>query len=49
MHLIDNVFTYQYSSDGSRRIAVGPTADRMIFAGVFINVGSQKDDSDKYE
>lgn len=46
---INNVFTYQYSSDGSNRIAVGPTADRMFFAGVFINVGSQRDDSDKYE
>ncbi len=46
---INNVFSYQYSSDGSNRIAVGPTADRMIFAGVFINVGSQRDDADKYE
>ena len=45
---IDNVFTYNYSSDGSNRIAVGPTAARMIFVGVFINIGSQKDDSDKY-
>ena len=45
---IDNVFTYNYSSDGSNRIAVGPTAARMIFAGMFINIGSQKDDSDKY-
>ena len=45
---IDNVFSYHYSSDGSNRISVGPTAARMIFAGVFINIGSQKDDSDKY-
>ena len=45
---IDNVFTYNYSSDGSNRIAVGPTAARTIFAGVFINIGSQRDDSDKY-
>lgn len=46
---IDNVFTYNYSSDGSNRIAVGPTSSRMIFAGVFINIGTQKDDSDKYK
>ncbi len=45
---IHNVFTYNYSSDGSHRIAVGPTADRMFFVGVFINIGSQEDDSDKY-
>ena len=45
---INNVFSYNYSSDGSNRYAVGPTADRMIFAGIFINIGSQKDDSDKY-
>jgi len=45
---VDNVFTYNYSSDGSHRYAVGPTAARMLFAGVFINIGSQADDSDKY-
>ena len=45
---IDNVFSYNYSSDGSNRIAVGPTAERMFFAGMFINIGSQKDDSDKF-
>ena len=43
---IDNVYTYRYSSDGTNRIAVGPTASRTIFAGVFINIGSQKDDSE---
>ncbi|MBK8586550.1 MAG: TonB-dependent receptor [Bacteroidetes bacterium] len=43
-----NVFTYNYSSDGSNRMAVGPTADRFFFIGMFINIGSQKDDSDKY-
>jgi hypothetical protein len=46
---IDNVFTYRYSSDGSHRTSVGPTSDRVFFAGVFINIGSQRDDSDKYE
>ncbi len=45
---VNNVFTYNYSSDGSHRYAVGPTAARMLFAGVFINIGSQQDDSDKY-
>jgi vitamin B12 transporter len=45
---VKNVFTYNYSSDGTHRIAVGPTSDRVFFAGVFINIGSQSDDSDKY-
>lgn len=45
---IHNVFSYNYSSDGSRRIAIGPTSDRVIFAGVFINIGSSADDSDKF-
>ena len=45
---IDNVFSYNYSSDGSNRIAVGPTSERMFFAGIFINIGSQKDDADKF-
>jgi len=30
-------------------MAVGPTADRFYFAAVFINIGSERDDSDKYE
>ncbi len=46
---IKNVYSYNYSSDGTNRIAVGPTADRFFFAGVFINIGSETDDSDKYE
>jgi hypothetical protein len=45
---INNVFTYRYSADGSRRSEVGPTSARFIFIGCFINIGSQKDDSDKY-
>jgi hypothetical protein len=45
---IKNVFTYNYSPDGSRRREVGPTSDRFFFLGAFINIGSQKDDSDKY-
>ena len=45
---IDNVYSYNYSPDGARRLAVGPTSDRVFFAGVFINIGSQSDDSDKY-
>lgn len=45
---VKNVFTYNYSSDGSRRIAVGPTAARFFFVGMFVNIGSQKDDSDKF-
>ncbi|MCX6290644.1 MAG: TonB-dependent receptor [Bacteroidetes bacterium] len=45
---IDQVFTYRYSHDGSRREAIGPAATRTFFAAIFINIGSQKDDSDKY-
>jgi len=45
---INNVFTYHYSSDGTRRTEVGPTSTRFIFIGTFINIGSRKDDSDKY-
>lgn len=45
---IKNVFTYNYSSDGSHRYEVGAPSPRFFFFGVFINVGSQKDDSDKY-
>jgi vitamin B12 transporter len=45
---IENVFTYNYSADGSRRMAVGPTADRFFFLGLFMNIGSQTDDADKY-
>ena len=45
---INNVFSYRYSSDGTRREAVGPTAPRFVFVAMFINIGSQKDDSDKY-
>ncbi len=45
---IDNVFTYRYSSDGARRAEVVPTSTRFIFIGTFINIGSRKDDSDKY-
>lgn len=46
---IENVYTYTYSNDGSHRIAVGPTSRRMIFGAVFITIGSQRDDSDKFE
>jgi hypothetical protein len=45
---VKNVYSYNYSSDGSRRTEVGPTAPRFFFAGVFINIGSQTDDSDKF-
>lgn len=45
---VENVFAYRYSADGLRRIAVGPTANRFFFAAVFINIGSGKDDSEKY-
>jgi len=45
---LDQVFTYLYSADGTHRRAVGPTADRMFFVGLFINLGSERDDSDKY-
>jgi len=39
----DNVFTYNYSSDGLRRNAIGPTSKRTIFLGVFINIGRDDD------
>ncbi len=45
---VKNIFTYNYSSDGLRRLAVGPTSARFFFVGMFINLGSQKDDSDKF-
>ena len=45
---IENIYTYNYSSDGSRRFAVGPPAKRTFFLGLFININSQTDDSDKY-
>ena len=45
---IQNVFSYRYSSDGTRREAIGQTSPRFFFVGMFINIGSQKDDSDKY-
>ena len=45
---INNVFSYHYSSDGSRRTEVGQAATRFIFLATFINIGSRKDDSDKY-
>jgi hypothetical protein len=41
---IDNVFSYRYSSDGSRRAAVGPTAKRSIFVGLFISIGEDRTD-----
>lgn len=39
----DNVYTYNYSSDGLRRNAIGPTSKRTIFLGVFINIGRDDD------
>ncbi len=45
---VKNVFSYNYSSDGSRRQEVGPTSARFFFIGMFVNIGSQKDDSDKF-
>ncbi len=35
----DNVYSYTYNSDGSRRNAIGPTSKRSVFLGVFINIG----------
>ena len=45
---VKNVFSYTYSSDGSRRQEVGPTSARFFFIGMFVNIGSQKVDSDKF-
>ncbi len=45
---IENVFNYRYSADGMRRESIGQTSPRFFFVGMFINIGSQKDDSDKY-
>ena len=39
---INNVFTYRYSNDGSRREAVGPAAKRFYFIGMFISIGEDK-------
>lgn len=36
---IKNVFGYQYSNDGTRRMAIEPNAPRSIFIGMFISIG----------
>ncbi len=36
---IDNVFGYQYSNDGTRRMALEPNAPRNVFVGMFISIG----------
>lgn len=41
---VKNVYTYNYSSDGMRREAVGPTALRSFFIGMFITLGEDKTD-----
>ncbi len=41
---IVNIYTYRYSSDGSRRMAVGPPALRSFFLGMFISIGEVRDD-----
>ncbi len=39
---VKNIFTYRYSSDGLRRQAVGPRADRFYFIGLFISIGEDR-------
>jgi vitamin B12 transporter len=39
---IDNVYGYRYSLDGTRREALGSTAPRFFFIGMFINIGQDK-------
>ena len=39
---IDNVYTYRYSNDGSRKQTVGPEAKRFYFIGLFISIGEDK-------
>lgn len=41
---ITNVYSYRYSTDGSRRMAVGSPSLRSVFAGVFISIGEMRDD-----
>jgi hypothetical protein len=41
---IENIYTYNYSYDGERRYAVGPTALRSFFIGMFISIGEDKTD-----
>jgi len=41
---INNVFSYKYSNDGTRRAAVGPAASRTFFIGLFISIGQDKGD-----
>lgn len=36
---IKNVFGYDYSNDGSRRMALEPNAARTVFVGMFISIG----------
>lgn len=36
---INNVFGYQYSNDGTRRMALEPNASRTVFVGMFISIG----------
>lgn len=39
---VDNIYSYRYSDDGERRRAVGPTAARTFFIGMFISIGEDK-------
>jgi carboxypeptidase-like protein len=43
---IENVYTYNYSSDGKRREAVGATSLRSFFVGMFISIGEDRNDED---
>ncbi|MEO8146255.1 MAG: TonB-dependent receptor [Bacteroidia bacterium] len=40
----ENVFSYNYSSDGLRRDAVGQTSLRSFFIGVFVSIGEERND-----
>ena len=43
---IDNVFSYNYSYDGTRREPVMATSKRMIFIGMFISIGYENTNTD---
>lgn len=34
---VEQIFGYQYSEDGSQRVAIRPSADRTFFLGLFVN------------
>lgn len=46
---LKNVYSYQYSSDGRRRQAIGASAPRSIFIGMFMTFGVDRGNDDNNE